>query len=45
MKLMASGVTRSAAMSRSPSFSRSSSSMMMTIFQAQVFDDLFGGIQ
>ena len=35
MKLMASGVTKSAASSRSPSFSRSSSSMRMTILPAR----------
>ena len=34
MKLMASGVTFSAAIARSPSFSRSSSSTMMTILPA-----------
>ena len=34
MKLMASGVMHSAAIARSPSFSRSSSSTMMTIFPA-----------
>ena len=34
MKLIAAGVTFSAAMARSPSFSRSSSSTMMTIFPA-----------
>jgi len=35
MKLMASGVTFSAAMHRSPSFSRSSSSTMITNFPAR----------
>ena len=36
MKLMASGVTRSAAMVRSPSFSRSSSSTTMTILPSRI---------
>src|SRR5215472_12043745 len=41
MKLMASGVTFSAAITRSPSFSRSSSSVRMTILPRRIWDSAF----